>query len=85
VDKYEREYVGLNLQISPGYNRFVQSADPAIQAQLKEARKGEVVWVTGVVKNRGSNIRILTIKTLVQAATPGPVAVAQPVTETVAA
>jgi hypothetical protein len=44
-----------------------------------------VVYVTGVVKNRGSNIRILNIKTLVQAPTPGPVAVAQLVTETVAA
>lgn len=50
-----------------------------------EARKGDVVWVTGVVKNRGSNIRILTFKTLVQAPALGPVAVAQLVTETVAA
>lgn len=66
-DRYERDYIGRSVEINPGYDRFVQSADPTIQAQLLAAKRGDLVRVSGVVKNNGSNIRVLTY-TVVKAA-----------------
>jgi hypothetical protein len=54
----------MNIEINPVYDRFVQSADPAIQAQLMTAKRGDLVYITGVVKNKGRNIRITGFKTL---------------------
>jgi hypothetical protein len=88
TDKYERDYIGLNIEIEPGYDRFVQSANPEIQALLLAAKRGDLVRITGVVKGRGSNIRILTYTTL-KAAPPALTLVEKPAettaTEAVAA
>ena len=65
----------MNIEIQPGYDRFVQSADPVIQEQLMAAKRGDLVYITGVVKGKGTNIRIKTLKTLVPALQPGPVLV----------
>ena len=71
-----REYIGLVIEIQPGYDRFVQSADPVIQAQLMAAKRGDLVYITGVVKGKGgTNTRIKTFKTLASAPEPGPVLV----------
>lgn len=74
----------LASRSKPGYDRFVQSANPAIQAQLFAAKRGDLVLITGVVKNNGRNIRLLTFKTL-KAAPPALEVVPAAVTETVAA
>jgi hypothetical protein len=66
-DRHGQDYIGLNIEIQPGYDRFVQSADPAIQAQLFAANRGDLVRIVGVVKGGGNSIRILSY-TLVKAA-----------------
>jgi len=64
VDRYEREYIGLNIQIQPGYDHFIQTSDPAIQAKLIAARRGDLVRVHGVVKGNGRNIRVLSFEVI---------------------
>lgn len=73
--RYERDYIGLNIEIDPGYDKFIQSADPKIQAQFMAARQGDLLWVTGVVKNGGKSIRVLTMK-VIEAAPPPVLSVA---------
>jgi hypothetical protein len=71
TDRYERDSSGLNIEIDPGYDNFIKSANPAIQAQFMAAKHGELVLVTGVPRNGGRNIRVLTIRVL--RAAPPPV------------
>jgi hypothetical protein len=63
-DRYERDYIGTNIKIQPRYDRFIQSSDPSIRAQIMAAKRGDLVLVTGVEKNRGRNVRIQTFKVL---------------------
>jgi acetyl/propionyl-CoA carboxylase alpha subunit len=69
--RYERDYIGLNIEIDPGYDKFIQSADPKIQAQFMAARQGDLLWVT----NGGKSIRVLTMK-VIEAAPPPVLSVA---------
>lgn len=53
TDRYERDSSGLNIEIDPGYDNFIKSANPAIQAQFMAAKHGELVLVTGVPRTAG--------------------------------
>jgi hypothetical protein len=83
TDRHGRSYVGLFIEIEPGYDRFVQSADPAIQEQMLSAEPGDLVRVVGVVKgaskgnSNGTSIRVLTYTVVTPVAT-GPQLVAEP-------
>jgi hypothetical protein len=80
TDRREREYAEINIEIDPGYDKFIQSADPAIQARMMAVNQGDLVLVTGVVKNNGRNVRILVLKVLKAAPQPASAGAAEKVT-----
>ena len=78
-DEFGRQYIGLVIQINPDKDRFVQTADPTLHAQILALNKGDLVYVTSEwhrnSSGRGFHARAKTITVLEPAATPGPVAV----------
>jgi len=78
-DRFDREYLGLPIEAEPGFDRFIQSADPKIHEQLRTLAKGDVVRAKGVLqgskRGNGNNIRVESIEVISKAPT-GPVAVA---------
>ena len=78
-DEFGRQYIGLVIQINPDKDRFVQTADPDLHAQILELNKGDLVYVTSEwhrnSSGRGFHARAKTITVLAPASTPGPVAV----------
>ena len=78
-DEFGRQYIGVVIQINPDKDRFVQTADPELHAQILKLNKGDLVYVTSEwhrnSSGRGFHARAKTITVLEPAATPGPVVV----------
>jgi hypothetical protein len=78
-DEFGRQYIGLVIQINPDKDRFVQTADPTLHAQILALKQGDLVYVTSEwhrnSSGRGFHARAKTITVLAPASTPGPVAV----------
>src|ERR1039458_2388684 len=50
-DRFDRLYVGIPIEAEPGFDRYVQSADPLIHEQLLSLAKGDVVRAKGVLQS----------------------------------
>ena len=78
-DEFGRQYIGLVIQINPDKDRFVQTADPTLHAQILALNKGDLVYVTSEwhrnSSGRGFHARAKTITVLEPAPALGPVAV----------
>jgi hypothetical protein len=92
VDSVGRHYIGLQIEVEPGKDRYAQSTDSELHAQMLQLNPGDLVYIEGELKrnrnNRGRHARLTRLVVLEKAAT-GPVGVDAstevPTTETVAA
>lgn len=59
-DRYGREYLGVKVEIEPGYDKGIYSADPLVQAQIRDLTPGDIIDVSGP-QRRGGAIRATSI------------------------
>ena len=88
TDIHGRNYKGLNIQINPDKDRFVQTADPEVQKTMDTLHVGDLVYVTGEwhrnAGSRGFHTRLRSILVLERAIQPGPVVSEQAIASTLA-
>lgn len=78
VDSVGRHYIGLQIEVDPGKDRYAQSTDPELHEQMLQLNPGDLVYIEGELKrnrnNRGRHARLTRLVVLEKTAT-GPVAV----------
>jgi len=91
-DRYDRTYQGVPVQIEPGYDRFMQSANPELHEQIRALVPGTIIHAVGVQKRNSSgmgfHMQVKELKVLEEGPTgpqPVPAAAIPAATETAAA